>query len=76
MRLSGLIIVREWVIVSPWLFNLYMDAGMKEEKMGLGRKGVKFQEEGRHCLPSCMRMTWFFVWKVGGRSKGSGRTFF
>ena len=26
-------------IVSPWLLNLYMDAVMKEVKIGMGRKG-------------------------------------
>ena len=34
-------------IMSPWLFNVYMDAVMKDVKMGMGRRGVKFQEEGR-----------------------------
>ena len=29
-----------------WLFNVYMDAVMKEVKMGMGR-GMRFQEEGR-----------------------------
>ena len=31
--------------MSPWLFNVYMDAMMKEVKMGMGRRGVRFQEE-------------------------------
>ena len=31
----------------PWLFNIYMDAVMKEVKMGIGRREVRFQEEGR-----------------------------
>ena len=31
----------------PWLFNVYIDAVMKEVKMGMGRRGVRFQEEGR-----------------------------
>ena len=30
-----------------WLFNVYMDAVMKEVKMGIGRTGVRFLEEGR-----------------------------
>ena len=38
---------REVCIMSPWLFNVYMDAVMKELKMGMGRRGVKFQEGGR-----------------------------
>ena len=33
--------------MSPWLFNVYMDAVMKEAKMGMGKKGERFQEEGR-----------------------------
>ena len=33
--------------MSPWLFNLYMDAVMKKVKRGMGRRGVRFQEEGR-----------------------------
>ena len=44
---SGSIGVRQGCIMSPWLFNVYMDAVMKEEKMGLGRKGVRFQEDRR-----------------------------
>ena len=40
-------VVRQACIVSPWLFNLYMDAVMKEVKMGMGRRGVRFQDEGR-----------------------------
>ena len=31
--------------MSPWIFNVYMDAVMKGVNMG--RRGVKFQEEGR-----------------------------
>ena len=26
-------------IMSPWLFNVYMDGVMKEVKMGMGRRG-------------------------------------
>ena len=33
--------------MSPWLFNVYTDAVVKELKRGMVRKGVKFQEEGR-----------------------------
>ena len=33
--------------MSPWFFNLYMDTVMKEVKMGMGRRGVRFQKEGR-----------------------------
>ena len=31
---------------SPWLFNVYMDTAM-EVKVGMGRKGVRFLEEGK-----------------------------
>ena len=33
--------------MSPRLFNVYMDVVMKEVKIGMGRRGVRFQEEGR-----------------------------
>ena len=33
--------------MSPWFFNVYMDAVMKEVKMGMGRMGVRFQEVRR-----------------------------
>ena len=33
--------------MSPWFCNIYMDAVMKEVKIGMGRRGVRFQEEGR-----------------------------
>ena len=32
--------------MSSWLFNVHMDAVMKEVKMGMGRR-VRFMEEGR-----------------------------
>ena len=31
--------------MSPWLFNVYMDAVIKEVKMGMGRRGVRLMEE-------------------------------
>ena len=35
-------------IMSPWLFNLYMDTVMNEVKMGMrGRMGVRFLEKRR-----------------------------
>ena len=52
---SGL---RQACIMSHWLFNVYMDTVMKELKMGMGRRGVKFQESG-DCLGSCMQMNKF-----------------
>ena len=30
--------VRQGCIMSPWLFNVYMDAVMKEVKMGRGKR--------------------------------------
>ena len=33
--------------MSLWLFNVYMKPLMKKVKMGMGRRGVRFQEEGR-----------------------------
>ena len=32
--------VRQGCIMSPWLFNVYIDAVMKEVKMEMGRRGV------------------------------------
>ena len=39
--------VRQLRVMSLWLFNVYMDTVMKEVKMGMGKREVKFQEEGR-----------------------------
>ena len=36
--------------MSPWPFNVYMKTVMKEFKMGMGRRGVRFQEEGREWI--------------------------
>ena len=33
--------------MSPWVLNVYMDAVIKEVKMGIGKRGVRFLEEGR-----------------------------
>ena len=33
--------------MSHWLFNVYMDGGMKGMKMGMERRGVRFLEYGR-----------------------------
>ena len=54
---SGL---RQGCIMSTWLFNVYMDAMLKEVKMVMRRRGVRFMEDGRgDYLVSCMQMTWF-----------------
>ena len=39
--------VRQRFIMSPWFFYVYMDVLLKEVKMGRGRRGMRFQEEGR-----------------------------
>ena len=39
--------VRQGFIMSHWLFNVYVDGVMKEMKMGMGRRGVSFMEDGR-----------------------------
>ena len=33
--------------MSPWLFNVYMNGVMKEVKIGMGRRGMRFLENGR-----------------------------
>ena len=42
--------VRQVCIMSPWFFNVYMDAVMKELEMGMGRRGLRFQEKGREWI--------------------------
>ena len=39
--------VRQGCAMSLWLLNVHMDAVIKEVKVGIGRLGVRFQEEGR-----------------------------
>ena len=39
--------VRQGCIMSPWLYKVCMNAMMKKVKMGMGKKGLRFQEEGR-----------------------------
>ena len=48
---------REGCIMSPRHFNVYVDAVMKEVKMVMGGRGVRYHEEGREWrLPgSCMQ---------------------
>ena len=33
--------------MSPWLYNVYMKEVMKGVKIGMGRRGVNFLEDGR-----------------------------
>ena len=43
-------------------FNVYMDAVMKWVKMGMGRKRVRFLEDGRVEIAWLLVwMTWFYV---------------
>ena len=37
--------VRPGCIMSPWVFNVYMDSVMKEVKVGMKRIGVRCMEE-------------------------------
>ena len=39
--------VRKGCIMSPWLFNVYMDAVMEEVKIGMRKRAVRFLEDGR-----------------------------
>ena len=48
--------VRQGCIMLSWLYNVCMDAVMKEVKMGMGRR-----EESGDWLVFCMHMTWFGV---------------
>ena len=48
--------VRQGCIMSPWLFSVYMNAVVKEVKMGMGRR-----EENGDYIASCMQMIWFSV---------------
>ena len=50
--------LRQVCIMCSWLFNVYMNTEMKKVKMGMGRMGVRFVEEGGNCLTSCMWLTW------------------
>ena len=39
--------VRQLYIMSPWLFNVFMDLVMKEVKMRMRRRGVRLLDEGK-----------------------------
>ena len=54
--------VKQGFIISPWLFNVYMDAVMNEVKMGMRRRGVRFLERGENGLMiSFKQITWYCV---------------
>ena len=38
--------VRQGCVMSPWLFNIYMDGVMREMKARVGRGGVKLEKQG------------------------------
>ena len=38
---------RQGCIICSWVYNVYMDAVKKEGKVGMGRMGMRFMEEGR-----------------------------
>ena len=47
--------VRQVCIMYPWLFNVYMEAVVKEGEIGIGMRGVEFQEERRELrLPALL----------------------
>ena len=47
--------VRQGCIMSPWGFNVHMDAVMKEVKMGMGRiRGIYLEEERKGRLPGLL----------------------
>ena len=54
--------LRQGYIMSPWLFNVYINAVMKKVRMVMGRMGVKFLEEGREWrLPGLVYADYFFL---------------
>ncbi len=40
--------LRQGCVMSPWLFNIYMDGVMREVKGKVGEIGVKMYNEGRN----------------------------
>ena len=58
--------------MSPWLLNGYIDAVMKEVKIGMGRRGVRFMEEEKEWrLPGLLYADDFVLC---GESEGDGGT--
>ena len=39
--------LKQGCVMSPWLFNMYMNVVIKEVKVGMGRMGVRFMEAER-----------------------------
>ena len=50
--------VRQMCIMFPWLFNVYMDAVMKELKMEMGRGGSEISGGEKR-----MEIAWLLVWR-------------
>ena len=53
--------------MSPWIFNVYMDAVMKEVKMGMRKRGMRCQEKGKEWRLSGIMYAdelFFFLWLV------------
>ena len=65
--------MRKDCIMSPWLFNVYMDRAMKEVKMGMGNMG-EISGGGKRVEVSYMQMT-SFLRRVRGRPKRNGGIF-
>ena len=64
--------MRQGCIMSPWLLNGYIDAVMKEVKIGMGRRGVRFMEEEKEWrLPGLLYADDFVLC---GESEGDGGT--
>ena len=58
---------RQGCVMSSWLFDIYMDRMTKEVKMWRGRRGVRFQEDGRKwILPGLL---YAYDWVLCGESE-------
>ena len=62
--------VRRRCVMSPWAFNVYMDAVMKKMKLEMERMGVRFLGERKEWrLPGLLyAMTWFCVAQCSGKT--------
>ena len=55
--------VRQGCVMSPWLFNVYMDGVMKDVKIGMegGEWDSWRMGKNRDCLASSMQVIWYYV---------------